>query len=264
MSLDHVAVGEYWNKNAAAWTELSRAGHDICRDGFNTPSFLGILPDVTGLRGLDIGCGEGHNTRQVADRGARMTAVDIASVFVQHAQEAEQKQPRGIRYARASAVDLPFAEAEFDFCTSFMCLMDLPEQDQALAEAYRVLKPGGFLQFSITHPCFHTPLFNWVHDDDGQRIGLTVGRYWDEQPGEVETWTFSSAPTELAAKHAPFEVPRFERTLSEWLNALADTGFRLEQTCEPRPDEATLARFPRLIGCRNVPLFLILRGRKPS
>jgi hypothetical protein len=52
-----------WNANAAAWTELSRAGFDRYRDLVNTPAFFGLLPQVDGLTCLDLGCGEGYNTR---------------------------------------------------------------------------------------------------------------------------------------------------------------------------------------------------------
>jgi 2-polyprenyl-3-methyl-5-hydroxy-6-metoxy-1,4-benzoquinol methylase len=78
--MDHEEVGRFWNANADAWTKLARAGYDIYRDYLNTPAFFAILPDVNGLAGLDIGCGEGHNTRLLAKRGARMTAIDIAQV----------------------------------------------------------------------------------------------------------------------------------------------------------------------------------------
>jgi putative hydrolase of the HAD superfamily len=74
-------VGRYWEGNAEAWTKLSRAGYDVYRDYLNTPAFLEMLPDVAGLRGLDIGCGEGHDTRQVAGRGASVTGLDIAPTF---------------------------------------------------------------------------------------------------------------------------------------------------------------------------------------
>src|SRR5205807_2088552 len=115
------------------------------------------LPSVEVLSGLDIGCGEGHNSRLLAKRGARVTAVDIAEVFIAHARQSESEEPLGIDYRVASAVDLPFADATFDFVTGFMSLMDVPETDRVVAEAYRVLKPDGFLQFSISHPCFDTP-----------------------------------------------------------------------------------------------------------
>ncbi len=52
---------------------VARAGYDVFRDHLNTPAFFALLPDVAGLSGLDIGCGEGHNTRLLARRGARVT-----------------------------------------------------------------------------------------------------------------------------------------------------------------------------------------------
>jgi len=88
---------------------------------------------------------------------ARMTAVDISEIFIQHAQQSEEEEPLGIDYRVASAVELPFADARFDFAVGFMSFMDIPETGRVLGEAYRVLKPGGFLQFSIEHPCFTTP-----------------------------------------------------------------------------------------------------------
>ncbi len=62
----HTAIaGEY----AQLKHDLARAGFDVYRDALNTPAFLAVLPDVRGQRGLDVGCGEGHNTRLLAERG---------------------------------------------------------------------------------------------------------------------------------------------------------------------------------------------------
>src|SRR5215831_789894 len=124
--MNHEEVGRLWNANAQAWTTLARAGYDVYRDHLNTPAFFAMLPDVAGLSGLDIGCGEGHNTRLLAGRGARVTGVDIAEEFIAHARQAEAAEPLGIDYRVASAVDLPFADACFDFATGFMSFMDVP------------------------------------------------------------------------------------------------------------------------------------------
>ena len=67
-----------------------RAGYDFYRDGLNTPAFLAMLPETRGLSGLDIGCGEEHNTRLLAERGARMVGIDISGNFVRHVREAEE------------------------------------------------------------------------------------------------------------------------------------------------------------------------------
>src|SRR5262245_1869850 len=108
--MTHEEAGRYWNGNADAWTKLARAGYDVYRDYLNTPAFLAMLPNVAGLAGLDVGCGEGHNTRLLARRGARMTAIDVAENFVAHASQSERDDPLGIDYRVASAVELPFAD----------------------------------------------------------------------------------------------------------------------------------------------------------
>ncbi|HTY50815.1 MAG TPA: class I SAM-dependent methyltransferase [Steroidobacteraceae bacterium] len=104
-------VAQYWEANAETWTRHARAGYDIYRDGLNTPAFLDMLPPVQGFSGLDIGCGEGFNTRQLAQRGASMRAIDIAPTFIRHGQETEQTEPLGIGYSVADATDMPFASS---------------------------------------------------------------------------------------------------------------------------------------------------------
>src|SRR6266540_1382236 len=181
--MNHEEVGRFWNANANAWTTLARAGYDIYRDYLNTPAFFEMLPHVAGLAGLDIGCGEGHNTRLLAKRGARVTGIDIAEDFIGHAARAEAEAPLGIEYRVASAVELPFPDAHFDFATGFMSFMDVPETDRVVAEAARVLKPGGFLQVSISHPCFDTPHRRNLRDSNKKTYAIEVGEYFRGRDG---------------------------------------------------------------------------------
>ncbi|MFA5864015.1 MAG: class I SAM-dependent methyltransferase [Phycisphaerae bacterium] len=262
--LDHTEVGRMWDENAEVWTTLARKGYDVYRDYVNTPAFLTMLPDVSGLTGLDIGCGEGHNTRLIARRGARMTAIDISTKFIAHAHEMEQDEPLGIEYQQANASELPLANASFDFIVSTMCFMDAPDHEKVLQEAFRVLKPGCFLQFSITHPCFQTPKWKWVHDEGGRRIAVECGDYFREPNGEIDEWTFGAAPLEIKQKVRKFRIPRFPRTLSSWLNLLIDTGFILEHLSEPHADEETLKKCPDLQDTCIIAYFLLIRCRKPG
>jgi len=89
--MDERENARHWEENAATWTELVRRGYDRARDYVNNPSFFAMLPEVRGLDGLDLGCGEGYNTRLVADRGARMTGVDIAWGMVRPAAAHERE-----------------------------------------------------------------------------------------------------------------------------------------------------------------------------
>jgi ubiquinone/menaquinone biosynthesis C-methylase UbiE len=260
--MDHNEVGRYWNGNAEAWTVLVRAGYDIYRDHLNTPAFLEMLPDVRGLCGLDIGCGEGHNTRLLAQRGARMTGIDIAETFIAHAREEELRTAVGIEYLLASAVELPFGDEQFDFATAFMSLMGIPETQRVLAEAQRVLRRGGFLQFSIAHPCFDTPHRRNLRDAHGTTYAIEVGEYFRNQNGEIDEWTFKSAPAAVRDGMPLFKTPRFTQTLSQWLNALIDCGFCIERVAEPRSSDETVRRVPDLQDAQVVAFFLHVRARK--
>jgi ubiquinone/menaquinone biosynthesis C-methylase UbiE len=262
--MDHREAGRYWDDNADAWTELARAGYDVYRDHLNTPAFVAALPDVTGLSGLDIGCGEGHNTRMLADRGARMTAIDISERFIAHAQQAESEGPKGIDYRVASAVALPFEDAAFDFATGFMSFMDVPETDLVLAEASRVLKPCGFVQFSIAHPCFTTPHRRNLRDASGWTYAIEVGGYFADGSDEVSEWLFSAAPPEAKRGLREFQTPLFRRTLSRWLNLVFDSGLRLEYVGEPRPTDEAVHRCPAVQDAQLVAYFLHIRARKPE
>lgn len=260
--MDHVTAGAYWNGNAEAWSKLARAGYDIYRDHLNTPAFLKMLPPVDGLHGLDIGCGEGHNTRLVARRGARLDAIDIAPVFIRHAQAEETRSPLGITYQVASAVELPFADNSFAFATAFMSLHDIPELERVLAEAFRVIQPGGFLQFSILHPCFNPPHRRNCRDEERVTYAVEVGDYFVDARGRIDEWIFGAAPKAVSDRLPKFKVPRFHRPVGEWLNLLVAAGFIVERCEEPRPSDDVVLAHPQLQDSQVVAYFLHLRVRK--
>jgi SAM-dependent methyltransferase len=260
--MDHKEVADFWNQNAEAWTRLTRAGFDVYRDYINTPCFFLMLPDVDGLRGLDIGCGEGHNTRLLARRGARLDAVDVSDRFIEYARKSEDEEPLGIVYQQASAVELPFADQTFDFVTGFMSFMDMSETEKVIFESHRVLKSGGFLQFSITHPCFQTARWKWILDENGNRSAMACGDYFSKKDGAIDQWMFSALPANLSGKYPEFRIPRFDRTLSFWLNLLMETGFVLERVEEPYADAEAIRQHPGLADSRIIAYFLLMRCRK--
>ncbi len=257
MELDEVAA--YWEGNAETWTRQARAGYDVYRDALNTPAFLDMLPPVAGIDGLDIGCGEGGNTRQVAALGARMTGIDVAPTFIRHAREAGGD----ITYVEGDAHALPFGDRSFDFATAFMSLMDMPQPDKALTEANRVLKSGGFLQFSILHPCFVPPHRRTIRRLDGTTQAVEIARYFDAVDGEIDRWWFGATSPAERATIGPFQVPRFHRTLSAWVDMIVAAGLVIEKLGEPMASEAVAAAQPVVEDTRVVPIFLHMRARKP-
>lgn len=255
-------VASHWEANAETWTKHARAGYDVYRDALNTPAFLSMLPSIQGLTGLDVACGEGSNTRALAKLGALMQAVDIAPTFIRHAEAEERARPLGITYRVGDGMNLPYADASFDFVTSFMALMDMPDQDRVLSEIARVLKPGGFVQFSILHPCFVPPYRKNLRNPDGSVRAVEVARYFDAIDGEVERWWFSNAPEAERKQVEPFAVPRFHRTLSQWVGFICGAGLSIEALGEPCADPALAEAEPTVADTRVAPIFLHFRARK--
>jgi SAM-dependent methyltransferase len=256
--MDHREAGRCWERNCECWTRLVREGYDVYRDHVNTPAFMALLPDVAGLHGLDLGCGEGNNTRLVAEGAASLVALDIVPGFCETVA-----RTHALPVVNASGLQLPFAGESFDFCTAFMSIMDMPEQDVVLREVHRVLRPGGFLQFSMTHPCFSTKRRKWVHDEEGNRIGVVCGDYFDPPQGWVEEWIFGAIPAEQREGLPRFQVPRFDHTLSWWLNTFVATGFQTAQCVEPTASDAAIEACPSVADERIVPNFIIFQLRKP-
>ncbi len=257
-------VKKYWDRNAKAWTQLSRAGYDTYRNYLNTPAFFALLPEVAGKKGLDIGCGEGYNTRLLVEHGAKVIGLDMSSVFVRQAKSFQSESSLIPEYLIGNAQELPFEDASFDFVTGFMSFMDIPDTETLLNEVWRALKPGGFLQFSISHPCFDLPRRKNLRDPEGRTYAFELGGYFQHGEGNVTEWLFSAAPPEAVENFSKFQTPNFNHPLSYWLNTLIQTGFVLEAFAEPMPDDQTVLEQPNIQDAQVIAYFLIIRARKPA
>ena len=92
---------------------------------------------------------------------------------------------------------------------------------------------------------------------------VEIGEYFRVLDGEIEEWLFAAAPPHVKQGLPKFKVPRFSRTMSQWLNLLIETGFRIERVEEPRPSDETVLACPALQDAQVVAYFLHLRARKP-
>jgi malonyl-CoA O-methyltransferase len=135
------AIAEAFGRAAARYDQHAefqrQVGHEL----------MDLLPDdLSGLSVLDIGCGTGYFSRQLALRGARVTAADLSVEMLAMTQERCGDQLEACQQADAEA--LPFADNSFDMAFSSLALQWCEDLAVPLRELQRVVKPGGRVCFS--------------------------------------------------------------------------------------------------------------------
>lgn len=131
-----------------------------------------VLALVAPRRGeaiLDAGCGTGKYTMEFSRRGARVTGIDFSAEMLACAR---QKCPR-VEFLMADLTRrLPFPDGTFDKINCAQTLKHLQKLKRPMRELARVLRPGGILVFSVTHP-----EMNWdgyaLRNNDPARFRLT-------------------------------------------------------------------------------------------
>jgi SAM-dependent methyltransferase len=106
---------------------------------------------------LDVGCGDGELERQVSNRHTRIVAVDVAPAVVAEAARNTQDLDvgGGITFSVIDANQrLPFADGEFDALVTLSTLQYLFDPEAFLAEAHRVIRPGGHLLVEVPNVAF--------------------------------------------------------------------------------------------------------------
>ena len=98
-----------------------------------------------GVRVLDVATGPGHAAGRAAGRGARVVGIDIAEGMVEIARRAHPD----LEFRAGDAEALPFADATFDAVVGNFVLLHLGRPERAVAEAARVLAPGGRAAFTV-------------------------------------------------------------------------------------------------------------------
>lgn len=189
----------------------NHAGNSIYNAYVDRPAMLDLIGEVAGKRILDAGCGAGHYTASLVDRGAFVLGVEGSAELVEHAR-ARLGDRAEVRQHDLNTPLNYLADGIFDGVVCALVLHHLHARPLFLREMFRVLRPGGWFALSTTHPTG-----DWRHFEDS---------YFSQE------WVDLMMPD---GRHSI----RFQRmSLEIIIGELLSAGFILERLVEPRPIEA--------------------------
>lgn len=153
-------LARQFGKAAAKYDDAAQVQLDIAFDLLQkVPAQLGTC--------LDLGCGTGRLTYRLQPRCQQLIGIDLAHPMLLQARQNRQD----ICWLNGDADQLPCADASFDTIVSSMALQWCNPIDQAMMEAYRVLKPGGKAFIALLSQGALVELQNsWLSIDSNPRV----------------------------------------------------------------------------------------------
>ncbi len=207
---------------------------------YERPATLALLPDVDGKDVLDAGCGPGVYAKELIKRGARVVSVDASDRMIELARE-RLGPDAAIQQVDLSQPLSMFDDGQFDLVLAPLCLDYIADWLSVFREFLRVLRPGGYFVLSAGHPSFDAEYYS-------------TNNYFTVEAVQCVWKGFGTRVM----------MPSFRRSMQEFLNPVAESGFVLERISEPLPTDQFRAADPkRFKELMHRPGFLLLRARKP-
>lgn len=150
-------------------------------------AFAGVGPAD---RVLDVAAGTGNVTVAALARGADVTASDLTPAMI---EAGRARTGDAVDWIEADAEELPFPDATFDVVVSCFGLVFAPDPDAAIAEAFRVVRPGGTVALSA-----------WTPEGSSGRLGRLVLHHLSAGAGgyDATLWGDDDTARRRLASHA--------------------------------------------------------------
>jgi SAM-dependent methyltransferase len=230
----------------AGYSRLSRSIQGLA-GAAEWPAVRALIPNLRGLRVVDLGCGFGWFCRWAREQGAaHVLGLDVSENML--AQAGTATSDAGITYARSDLEVLDLPEASVDLAYSSLALHYIENLRRLLAAVHHALIPAGRLVFSIEHPIYMAPARpGWLLDSSGRKT-WPVDSYSVEGPRTTE-WLIKG-------------VIKQHRTIGTTLNLLIELGFTICHVEEWAPAAHQIEARPELAEELERPMFLLVAARR--
>jgi len=252
-------VKKIWNACGEAFDRFTSAT-DSFADNVERPAIERMIGDVAGARVLDLGCGSGPYAVWLAERGARVTGLDLSQTMISLAQERARARNVQADFRVADIRDpLPFDDAECDLVITATALHYVEDLDATMKEVARVLKPEARLIASVLHP-MSTALFPSAGPEEMEGPDPWEGWYFGSPIRCIETpWLGFGDVSEEGRR-----IFCHHHTISDYFAAVSSAGLTVTDMLEPSPPpefaDRNSARFDQAM---RLPVFLIFKA-EPS
>jgi SAM-dependent methyltransferase len=188
-------------------------------------SSVHLLPDVTGLDTIELGCGTGYVSAWLARRGARPVGIDNSPLQLENARAFQAEFRLDFPLLLGNAESVPLPDASFDLAISEYGASIWCDPDRWVPEAARLLQPGGRLIFLVNSPL----LMLFTPDEDGVPAGTELLHSYFG----MHRWEWPDDP-----------AVEFHLTHGDMVRLLRRSGFEVEDLVELRPPEGSTTTFP--------------------
>lgn len=211
------------------------------------PAIRAMLPDPSGKRVVDLGCGFGWAARWMREQGASaVLGIDLSRNMI--ARATTMTEDRAITYQIADLETLELPQASFDLAYSALAFHYVKDFDRLTRMLLRALTPASSLVFTIEHPVYMAAAKPcWWQDDNGRKT-WPVNRYFIE--GERRTDWYVK------------DVLKYHRTIGTTLNALIGAGFALRHVEEFCPTPEQIAAAPEFAEELERPMMLLISAQR--
>lgn len=215
--------------------------------------FVDALVSATVTAGdavLDVACGTGFATRAAASvvgAGGRVEGADLNPAMINQAQTVPNTSEATLSWSEASALDLPFANDEFDAAISQQGLQFFPDPAAGLREMVRVVRAGGRIGVTVWSPSEQTPFLHretemLARHGGGEQAGFSATET------ELRSWFASAGLGSVAVERLEVEVdlPPVLSYVPEHLKALPWSARFFELSAEEQ--RSALDELDRALG----------------